>query len=98
MEATVQLLRMGSQLELTSITGPSRWRGRNHRFYDNLPQDLADRKMANPMDPVLSHHTSQERQPAAVPEIPNDQPHQPSKQSHAKDHTEHIEAANREYD
>ena len=26
---------------------------------------LADRRMANPMDPVLSHHTSQERQPAA---------------------------------
>ena len=25
--------------------------------------------MANPMDPVLSHHTSQERQPAAVPEL-----------------------------
>ena len=31
--------------------------------------------MANPMDPVLSHHTSQERQPVAVPELPNDQPH-----------------------
>ena len=45
------------------------------------------------MDPVLSHHTSQERQPAAVPEQLNDQPHQPSKQSHAEDHTEQIEAA-----
>ena len=33
-----------------------------------------------PMDPVLSHHTSQERQPVAVPELPNDQPHShPSK-------------------
>ena len=48
--------------------------------------------MANPLDPVLSHHTSQERQPAAVPELPNDQPHQPYKQSHAEDHTEQIEA------
>ena len=29
---------------------------------------------------ILSHHTSQERQPAAVPELPNDQPHShPSK-------------------
>ena len=32
--------------------------------------------MTNPMDPVLSHHTSQERQPAAVPDLPNDQLHQ----------------------
>ena len=34
---------------------------------------------ANPVDPVLCHHTSQERQPAAVPELLNDQPHQLSK-------------------
>ena len=50
--------------------------------------DLADWRMANPVDPVLSHHTSQERQPAAVPELLNDQPHQSPKQSHAEDHTE----------
>ena len=49
-------------------------------------------QMANPVDPVLSHHTSQERQPAAVPELLNDQPHQSPKQSHAKDHTEQTEA------
>ena len=48
--------------------------------------------MANRVDPVLSRHTFQERQPAAVPELPNDQPHQPPKQSHAEDHTEQIEA------
>ena len=48
--------------------------------------------MANPVDPVLSHHTSLERQPAAVPELPNDQPHPSTKQSHAEDHTEQIEA------
>ena len=48
--------------------------------------------MANPVDPVLSHHTSQERQPAAVPELPNDQPHQLPKQSHAEDCTEQVEA------
>ena len=30
---------------------------------------------------------------AAVPELPNDQPQQPSKQSHADDHTEQTEAA-----
>ena len=48
--------------------------------------------MANIMDPVLRHHTSQERQPVAVPEIHNNQPHQSPKQSHAENHTEQIEA------
>ena len=52
--------------------------------------------MANPVDPVLSHYASQERQPAAVPELPNDQPHQSLKQSHAEDHTEQIEATSGE--
>ena len=47
-------------------------------------------------DPVLGHHTSQEKQTAAVPELPKDQPHQSSKQSHAEDHTEQIEAASGE--
>ena len=37
----------------------------------------SDWRMTNTVDPVLSHHTSQERQPAAVPELLNDQPHQP---------------------
>ena len=57
---------------------------------------LADRRIANPMDPVLSHYTSQERQPAAVPGLPNDQPHQSPKQSHAEDQTEQIEASSGE--
>ena len=46
--------------------------------------------------PVLSHHTSQERQPAAVPQLPNNKPHQSPKQSHAEDHTEQIEATSGE--
>ena len=37
-----------------------------------------------------------ERQPAAVPELPNHQPHQPPKQSHAEDHTGQTEAASGE--
>ena len=49
------------------------------RSHDNLQQDLADRRIADPMDPVLSHHTSQERRPAAVSELPNNQPHQSHK-------------------
>ena len=40
--------------------------------------------MANSVDLVLSHHTSQEGQPAAVPELSNDQPHQSPKQSNGK--------------
>ena len=60
-------------------------------------KDLADRRMANPMDPYHhSHHTSQERQPAAVLELPNSKPHQSPKQSHAEDHTEQIEATSGE--
>ena len=52
--------------------------------------------MAIPVDPERIHHTSQERQPAAVPELPNDRPHQSLKQSHAEDHTEEIEATSGE--
>ena len=48
------------------------------------------------MGPVLSHHTSEERQPAAVPELRNNKPHQSPKQSHAEDHTEQIEATSGE--
>ena len=36
--------------------------------------------MANPIDPVPCHYTSQERQPAAVPELPSNKPHQSPKQ------------------
>ena len=75
---------------------PIKKKKKNHRCNDNLHQDLADRRMDNPMDPVFGHHTSQERQPAAVPELPNDQSHQPPKQSHAVDHTEQIEATSGE--
>ena len=61
-----------------SRIGPSRWRGCNYRSHDNLRQDLADRRMANPIDP-------QERHPATVPDLPNNQPHQTPKQSLTED-------------
>ena len=77
-----------------SRTGPSRWRGCNHRSHDNLQQDLAGKRMANPMDPVLSHHTSQERQPAAVPELPNDQHHQCRLQSRKEHHRADLQLTN----
>ena len=57
---------------------------------------LGRQEKANLVNPVLGHHISQERLPAAVPELPNGQLHQPPKQSHAEDHTEEIEAASRE--
>ena len=76
-----------------SRTGPSRWRGSNYRFHDNLRQDLADKRMADTVDTVVGYHPPQERQPAAVLELPNDQPHEPPKRSHAEDHTGQIEAA-----
>ena len=82
---------VGWSRQHSSRTGPSRWTGRTHRSHD-LQQDLADRRMANPVDPVLSHHASQERQPAAVPELPNDQPHQSPKQNLAEDHAGLVEA------
>ena len=47
-------------------------------------------------DPVPCYHTSQETQPAAVPELPNDLPHQSPKQSHVEEHTEQIEATSGE--
>ena len=63
---------------------------------DNLQYDFADRRMANPVDPVLGHNISQERRPAAVPELPNDQPHQSPKLSRAEDHTEQTDATSGE--
>ena len=97
-EAVVQSLkkRKSAGVDTSQQNGPSRWGGYNHRSHDNLRQDLADRRMANSMDPVLSHHTSQERQPAAVPDLLNNKPHQSLKQSHADDHTEQIEATSGE--
>ena len=67
-----------------SRTGLSSRRECNHRSHNNLLQNLADRRMANSMDPVLRHHTSQERQPAAAPKLPNNKPHQSPKQIHAE--------------
>ena len=68
----------------------------NHHSHNNLQQILAERRMANPVDPVLGQHTFKERQPAAVPELLNDQLHKPPKQSHAEDYAEYIEAASGE--
>ena len=67
------------ELTVSTRTGSSRWKECNHRSHDNLQHDLADRRMANPVYSVFSHHISKERQPAAVPDLPNDQPYQSPK-------------------
>ena len=98
MEAAVQSLKKGKSAGVDSIPAELVQAGGEDVItaLSNLQQDLADWRMANPVDPVLSHHTSEERQPAAVPELPNDQPQQSPKKSHAEDHTEQTEATSGE--
>ena len=99
MEAAVQSLKKGKSAGVDSIlTELVQADGEDvitilTTICNKIRQDMG---VANPMDPVLSHHTSQERQSGAVPELANDQPHQPYMQSHAEDHTEQIEAASGE--
>ena len=78
-----------------SRTGPSRWGGCNHCSQQSATRS-GRQEMANSVNPVLSHHTSQKRQSATMPELRNDQPHQSPKQSHAEDHTEQIEVTSGE--
>ena len=97
MEAAVQSLKKGKSAGVDNIPVELvQVGGEDVIAALNLQQDLADRRMTNPMDPVLSHHTSQERQPAAVPDLPNNKPHQSPKQSHAEAPTEQIEATSGE--
>ena len=94
-EAAVQSLKKGKSTGVDSIPAELVQAGEEDVITvltTILQQDLADRRMANLVDPVLSHHTNQERQPAAVPELLNNKPHQSPTQSHAEDHTEQTEA------
>ena len=86
-EAAVQLLKKGKLAGVDNIPAELVQAGAEDVITAlmTIHNNLVDRRMANPMDPVLSHHASQIRQPAAVPELPNDQPQQPPKQSHAED-------------
>ena len=60
-KAAVQSLKKEKSAGVDNVPAELvRWRGRNRRSHNNLQQDLADRRMANPVDPVLDHHTSQE--------------------------------------
>ena len=76
-EAAVQSLKKGSQLE--STTSQQNWFKQVERMESPCPRQSATRfgrqENGQAHGPVLSHHTSQERQPAAVPELPNNKPH-----------------------
>ena len=84
MEAAVQSLKKGKSDEV-----------------DSIPAELVQAGGEAAVTALLTicdkiwHRNSQERQPAAVPELPIDQPHQQSEQSHAEDHTEQNEAESR---
>ena len=58
-EAAVQLLKKGKSAGINNIPAELvQADGEEAHSHDNLQQDLADWRMANPVDPVLSHHTS----------------------------------------
>ena len=97
-EAAVQSLKKGKSAGVDNIPAELVREGEQDIF--TAPSTICNKIWQTgewgSMDPVLSHHTSQERQPTTAPELPNDQPHQPPKQSHAEDHTEQIKATSRE--
>ena len=92
MEAAVQSLKKGKSAGVDNIPAELVQKGGE----DVITALMTICNKIWPMDPVLSHHTSQERQPVAVSELPNNKPHQSPKQSHVEDHTEQIEATSGE--
>ena len=98
-EAAVQSLRKGKSARIENIPLPAELIQAGGEAAITALLKICNRIWQTgerPLDPVLGHHTSQERQPAAVPELSNNQPNQPSKQSLAEDHTGQTEAPSRE--
>ena len=97
-EAAVQLLKKWKSVGVDNIPAELVQAGGEDVITSNttICNTIWQTEEINPVDPVLSHHTSQERQREAVSELPNDQPHQSPKQSHAEDHTEQTEATSGE--
>ena len=99
MEATVQSLKKGKSAGVDNIPAELAQTGGEDvitALTTTCNKIWQTEKWQTPRDPVLAQHTSQERQLAAVPELSNDQPHQPPKQSHSEDYIEQIEAASGE--
>ena len=80
-EAAVKALKMGKSAGMDNIPAKLVQAG-GEAMIDilphNLQQDLEDRRMADHMDSIPSYHIPKERQLAAVPELQNHQPYQPS--------------------
>ena len=92
MEAAVQSLKKGKSVGVDNIPAGLVQAGGEDVITALTTICSKIKRMANPVDLALSHYTSQVRQPAAMPDLLNDQPHQPPRQSHTEDHTEQIEA------
>ena len=75
-EAAVKALKMGKSAGVDNISAELIQAGRHPDL--KLQQDLEDRRMTDHMDSNPSYHTPKERQLAAVPEVQNLQPYQPS--------------------
>ena len=67
--------KIGRGGQHTSRTCTSRRRSHEWCSTHHLQQNLADWKMANPVDTVTDHHATKEREPANVPKLPHNQPH-----------------------
>ena len=67
---------------------------------ENIPAELVQAGGEDVITPLRTcdrvWQTGEWPTPWTQPELPNNQPHQPLKQSHAEDHTEQIEAASGE--
>ena len=83
-KATVKALKMSKSAGVVNMhTCTSRISPSRRRSYDRhrdliLQQELEDRRKVDYTDSVSSYHTSKERQHAAVLELQNHQPYQPS--------------------
>ena len=80
-EAAIQSLKKGKSAGVDNIQAELI---NTYSSHDNLAERSGRQGNGQP------HPTSRERQPAAVPELPNNQRHQPSKQSLAEDHFEYA--------
>ena len=69
----------------TSKSATSTWRGRGGGSV--LSSVRRPRRVGESLRGLLHLHTSPKWQPAAVPELSNNKPHQLPKQSHVEDHT-----------
>ena len=80
MEAAVKALKKGKSAGVDNIPAELVQAGGEATINSspNLQQELGAMRMADHMDSIPSYHTPKENQIAAVPELQNHQPYQPS--------------------